>query len=201
MSNFISPFLPRMLYVTSSLSSLISNAANQTNSNLTYPQIESKLTQLRSSMATLIPFRLLTPILNDQSHLSETKNSPYRITAKNIEYYMQMLVIAIRNVSQEDLLANIRSIRSMFMNLFEFRITLTDQFNRCSKQAKNELKSFEFAETLCKYEDHVINAFCELIFKLSEDLFKPIFFKLFEWATMIEAPKDRLITFYRTTYK
>jgi hypothetical protein len=54
---------------------------------------------------------------------------------------------------------------------------------------------------LCKNEDHIIDAYCELTFKLSEETFRPIFFKFYEWATINEPPKDRLITFYRTTYK
>jgi len=37
--------------------------------------------------------------------------------------------------------------------------------------------------------------------KLSEELFRPMFFRVYEWATMNDPPKDRLITFYRLTYK
>lgn len=94
MANFISPFLTRILYVSCSLSSLISAASrdNQTNSSHAYPQIELKLNQLRFSMATLIPLRLMAPILNDQSDFTvQTTPGKYRITAKNIEYYMQMV--------------------------------------------------------------------------------------------------------------
>ena len=201
MASFISPFLPRMMYVTCSLSRLISSAANQDrqgNSSLAYPQIEIKLAQLRSSMATLIPLRLLAPILNDQSNLVENfnKKTPYSMTTNNIEYYMNMVIMAIRHVNQEDLLSNIRLIRSMFMNLFDFRTMIVSWY-----EANNKDKNEQFYENVCKYEDHIIDAFSELIFKLSEDLFKPIFFKLYEWATANEPPKDRLITFYRTTLK
>ena len=125
----------------------------------------------------------------------------YKITIKNIEYYMQMVISATRNVNQQDLLANIRSIRSMFMNLFDLRTVLMDRFRAKSKLAKNKENNYIFAENICKYENYIIEAFCELIFKLSEDLFKPIFFKLHEWATINDPPKDRLITFYRTTLK
>ena len=188
MANFISPFLPRILYVSCSLSDLIST---------TYPQIESKLVQLRTCMATLIPLRLLAPILNEHSNFAVTQAGSFRMTVKNIEYYMHMVIAATRNVNQEDLLTNIRLIRSMFMNLFDMRAVLMTRLLSKSKSKMN----FTFAQSLSKYEDHIIDAFCELIFKLSEDLFKPIFFKLYEWATINEPSKDRLITFYRTTLR
>jgi len=204
MSNFISPFLSRIIYVSCSLSTLITTASRvkSTTTSSTYSQIEQKLNHLRSSMATLIPLRLLLPIFNENSNLSQASSLTYRITLKNIEFYMQMVVVATRTVSQEDLLTNIRLVRSMFMNLFEIRTVLMTEFKASTtKKSSSEAKIFKFASDLCKYEDHVIEAFSELVIKLSEDLFKPIFFKLFEWATMNEAPKDRLITFYRTTLK
>lgn len=209
MASFISPFLPRMMYATCSLSRLISTATSNSNKNnsLTYPQIEIRLAQLRSSMATLIPLRLLGPILNDQAslaeHFSSKKSVPYKITANNIEYYMSMVTMTIRHVNQEDLLQNIRLIRSMFMNLFDFRTLIVARFEADvnNRKAKNQLQTNQFYDNVNKYEDHIIDAFSELIFKLSEDLFKPIFFKLYEWATANEPPKDRLVTFYRTTLK
>lgn len=189
MANFISPFLPRIIYVSCSLSDLIST---------TYPQIEFKLVQLRTCMATLIPLRLLAPILNYHSDFSAPQDGSYRMTVRNIQYYMHMVVTTTRNVNQEDLLTNIRLIRSMFMNLFDMRAIL---MSRLLSSGKSSKMNFAFAQNLSKYEDYIIDAFCELIFKLSEDLFKPIFFKLYEWATINEPSKDRLITFYRTTLR
>lgn len=46
-----------------------------------------------------------------------------------------------------------------------------------------------------------MDTFCEMTLKLSEELFRPMFFRVYEWATMNDPPKDRLITFYRLTYK
>ncbi len=47
----------------------------------------------------------------------------------------------------------------------------------------------------------MIDTFAELLFKLSEETFRPSFFSLVEWATLNEPPKDRLIMFYRISYK
>lgn len=91
MSNFVSPFLARLIYVCCSLSYLTAannqrnkqhqaalNAAaldtvppikqNVNNMSLSsISQLDSKLALLRSTLATQIPLRLLAPILSQQS--------------------------------------------------------------------------------------------------------------------------------------
>ncbi len=79
-------------------------------------QLDMKLSQLRNCLALNVPLRLLTPILNDES----LKLNDY-IKIDNIEYYMQLAKVSMKNSVQEDLLANIRLLRTMFMNLFNFR--------------------------------------------------------------------------------
>lgn len=46
-------------------------------------------------------------------------------------------------------------------------------------------------------ENHVINALVAFVLKLSEASFRPLYFKLFDWATRIKEHKLRTITFYR----
>lgn len=69
-----------------------------------------------------------------------------------------------------------------------------------SKKTARKLDGF-LAGELGKYENYVVGAFCEFTFKLSEDLFRPVFFKLYEWSSVHEAPTDRLITFYACTLR
>ena len=118
---------------------------------------------------------------------------------KHVEYYMQMSRLAVQHASQEDLLANIRILRSMFMNLFEMRT----YYVKTKKPVSSKSVSIEafLTNELTKYENHVVIAFCEMTFKLSEDLFKPIFFRLYEWATINNPSKERQLTFYNTTLK
>ena len=190
MANFLSPYLQRLFHISCSMSFLARFDNNESISS----SIEVKLTQLRSTLATLIPLRLLTPILNEQSlqiGISNGSNS-YKMKIKQVEFYMQLVRTAIQQSNQEDLIANIRQLRSMFMNLFEIRP------NYAKIITKNESL---VTKEICKYEQYVINAFCELTFKLSEDLFRPIFFKMYEWATINNPPKDNQIVFYQTTLK
>ena len=230
LANFLSPYLPRLFYVSCTLSYLAAKnqrllQANEssdsdavskpTSSSSSLSQIDFKLSQLRSTLATLVPLRLLTPIFNEQSlaicsSISETSkksvNASYKMKIKHVEYYMQISRLAVQNANQEDLLANIKMLRSMFLNLFEMR-TFYVKVNRNvlasgQKSATKKVSLEDFiTNELTKYENHVIYAFCEMTFKLSEDLFKPLFFRMYEWATVNNPPKDRQITFYKSTLK
>jgi hypothetical protein len=225
MSNFLSPFLKRLVYTSCSFSYLTKLGSEAGSSSNGLTQIDIKLGQLRQMLATLIPLRLLAPILNEQSSVFLTDSSKsiveYNMKIKHVEFYMHVARMAVKNANQEDLLANIRTFKTMFMNLFNMRAG----FNRANRKllssnaasgnkaassgaakkqtTSGDLDSFVTKE-LCKYENHSINAFCELTFKLSEDLFRPMFFSLYEWATANDSDcsaKDRLVTFYRVTYK
>lgn len=183
--------------------------------NNSVSQLDAKLTLLRSTIATQIPLRLLAPILSQQSialtdsnsdeSMNSSSDDTYKMRLKYVEFYMQIARLAVKQSNQEDLLANIKAIRAMFMNLFDLRTNMNARLRTAvttkgSKKAAKRMDAY-LAQELCRYENYVIGAFCEFTFKLSEDLFRPIFFKLFEWASVNNAPSDRLITFYRCTFK
>lgn len=118
MSNFVSPFLARLIYVSCSLSYL--TAVNQRNRSQhtadseqmlvdTVPakqqlgttslaQLDAKLALLRSTLATQIPLRLLAPILSQQSigmsddaGSSQTADAEFKMRLKYVEFYMQIV--------------------------------------------------------------------------------------------------------------
>lgn len=204
MSQFLSPYLHRLVYVTTSLSHLTHNFSNTSDNQ---QQIDTRLGQLRSMIATLIPLRLLAPILNEQSVAFTDSNTPlleYKMRVKNVEYYMHIARMAIKNVSQEDLLANIRILKSMFMNLFNMRAGVFKANKKLATQSSGKKLDAFMTKEMSKYEDFVVGGFSELTLKLSEDLFRPMFFSLYEWATTESddsTGKERLITFYRATFK
>jgi hypothetical protein len=206
MANFLSPFLQRLLHFSCSMSHLIQTLQQDEQNHSNCLQIESKLALLRSSLAMQIPLRLLAPILSEQSvqQVAAESASRTQMNLKHVQFYMQIVRTAIQKASQEDIVSNIRMLRTMFTNLFDLR---TNNAKTMSKKVKNVIKKlgkkFESFMTneLNKYENFVIEAFCEFTYKLSEDLFRPIFFKMYEWATANEPPKDRQITFYRATFR
>lgn len=46
-------------------------------------------------------------------------------------------------------------------------------------------------------EGHVISAVVSMVMRLSEATFRPMFFKLFDWAIRDDSHKERLLVFYR----
>jgi hypothetical protein len=67
-------------------------------------QIDFKLTQLRNCLSTNVPLRLLVPVLNDEL---TTKNEQSvvvlikdNLKLDTIEYYMQIIKIAVQNAKQ-----------------------------------------------------------------------------------------------------
>jgi hypothetical protein len=67
-------------------------------------QIDFKLTQLRNCLSTNVPLRLLVPVLNDEL-TTKNENSVVFLIKDNlkldtIEYYMQIIKIAVKNAKQ-----------------------------------------------------------------------------------------------------
>ncbi|XP_023604331.1 HEAT repeat-containing protein 1 isoform X4 [Myotis lucifugus] len=63
-------------------------------------------------------------------------------------------------------------------------------YKHTQKDWRNDL------EEVGKTESHIIDCLVAMVVKLSEVTFRPLFFKLFDWAKTEDAPKDRLLTFY-----
>ena len=213
MANFLSPYLQRLVHVSCSFSYLIQLSSAATASGSSQPllsptssQIELKLGQLRSTLATCIPLRLLAPIFAELSAGvgTATTSDAKAMRLKHVEFYMQIARLAIQSAGQEDIVANIRTLRSIFMHLFDMRVNF-EQENGRTTTTKSTTKSSALdtfvTDELSRYENHVIGVFCEMTFKLSEDLFRPIFFKMYEWACVNEPPKERQITFYRAAFR
>lgn len=53
------------------------------------------------------------------------------------------------------------------------------------------------AADVCVIEPAVISATISLVLKLSESTFRPLYYKIFNWAFQSDVNKDRSITFYR----
>ena len=67
-------------------------------------QIEFKLTQLRNCLLTIVPLRLLVPVLNDEL-TTKNENSVVVLIKDNlkfdtIEYYMQIIKITVKKAKQ-----------------------------------------------------------------------------------------------------
>ena len=132
-------FSHQNISISSDIGMEIDSFLNQTNitgttmqQSKSMQQIEFKLTQLRNCLSTSVPLRLLVPVLNDEL---TTKNENSTALVKDnlkldtIEYYMQIIKMAVQNSKQEDILINIRLLKNLFMNLINMRTVYGNNVN------------------------------------------------------------------------
>jgi U3 small nucleolar RNA-associated protein 10 len=92
-----------------------------------------------------------------------------------------MSILSESFVSSSDLTPEVTS---FFLSALEFRSD--------SPELSNEI--------LKLVEPPVISSLTCLVLKLSESAFRPLYYKLFDWAVRIEEHRERAITFYWLVY-
>jgi hypothetical protein len=82
---------------------------------------------------------------------------------------LELVDNAIKSMSREDVTVHYKHIFKFFLLAFDFRRLHHSEFSE---------------ESLVEVEDRSIQAFIDLVMKLNETLFKPIFLKTLDWATV-----------------
>ncbi|XP_070562669.1 HEAT repeat-containing protein 1-like [Ptychodera flava] len=136
-----------------------------------------RLKAICQKLSSTVSARVLLPCITQCYH------SIYETNARSIGPLMCVLRDSITSMQKEDLIAHQTSILNLFLTAFDYRTS-------------HAQASFEEVSSI---EGDVIQAFLALVIKSSEATFKPLFFKLYDWATHTDTAKDRLLTFYRLT--
>uniref|UniRef100_UPI00358E6AD1 HEAT repeat-containing protein 1-like n=1 Tax=Myxine glutinosa TaxID=7769 RepID=UPI00358E6AD1 len=132
--------------------------------------------QLRTTLAHELPPRVLIPAVSQA--YGSLLESAHELSLVSL---MSLLQEHISCLSAEDLNAHLSTLSSFFTKALNYRST--------HKQ--------DPLERVGEIEGRVIDSLVALVMKLSEMTFRPIFFKLFDWAAGEGAPRHRLITFWR----
>ncbi|RZC33246.1 HEAT repeat-containing protein 1 -like [Asbolus verrucosus] len=167
---FLSPYLEKLLF---ELSILASKWSGNTEDEKLQP-IANKLTFVRKQIGSVIPPRVLIPVLG-QSYNRLIEKSAFDA----IGSLMDILAENLNNLNGPEINANLPELTNFFLNALQFRAD-----GRTSFEHTNEV------------EAQIVNALSKLILKLSESTFKPLYYKLFDWAARHEVKTERLITFY-----
>jgi U3 small nucleolar RNA-associated protein 10 len=167
---FLSPYLEKLLYELSILASRWGDSATEER----LQPIANKLASLRQQIGASIPPRVLIPVLG-QSYNRLISKSAFGA----ISFLMDVLGENLNRLNGPEISANLPELTNFFLNALQFR---TDQET-----------SFEEANEV---ESQIVKALTKLILKLSESTFKPLFYKLFDWAARHERKTERIITFY-----
>ncbi|XP_003410958.1 HEAT repeat-containing protein 1 isoform X1 [Loxodonta africana] len=165
--HFISPYLEGVLSQVIHLEKITSEMGSASQANV-------RLTSLKKTLATTLSPRVLLPAIN----------KTYKQMKKNWKDHLGPFMSILQEhigVMKKDLLTSHQSqLTSFFLEALDFR----------AQHSEDDL------EEIGKIENYIIDCLVAMVVKLSEVTFRPLFFKLFDWAKTEDAPKDRLLTFY-----
>uniref|UniRef100_A0A8C9CEJ9 HEAT repeat-containing protein 1 n=1 Tax=Phocoena sinus TaxID=42100 RepID=A0A8C9CEJ9_PHOSS len=165
--HFISPYLEGVLLQVIHLEKITSEIAPASQANV-------HLMSLKKTLATTLSPRVLLPAIN----------KTYKQIEKNWKNlmgpFMSILCEHIGVMRKEELASHQPQLTTFFLEALDLR----------AQHSENDL------EEIGKTENYIIDCLMAMVVKLSEATFRPLFFKLFDWAKTEDAPKDRLLTFY-----
>ncbi|PVD23736.1 hypothetical protein C0Q70_17009 [Pomacea canaliculata] len=169
--HFLSPYLLDLLIQVCHLSSVIDVSAGGQKA-----QIAQRLKLISHSIATAIPARVLLPVItNCYTKLLEDKQ-------ESVKSLLIILDEHIQKMSREDINMAYQQLLAFFLSALDFRITQRKTLTSAVVDA---------------VEGTVVTTLVSMVLKMSEVTFRPMLLKIFEWATLQEARKERILVFYR----
>ncbi|KAL7317698.1 snoRNA-binding rRNA-processing protein utp10 [Mucor circinelloides] len=156
--HFVSPYITKMLNGLLNPSIYTYDAAHSQKA-----LIEAKATAVLSQLATSVaPRVLLTPVFS----FFETA---IQNGTKSTLALCSVVSQAIRNMTRDVMTSHYKQLFKFFLIAFDIRRTHSKDFDESDINA---------------IEDSIIGAFLDLVMKLNETLFKPLFLKVVDWATI-----------------
>ncbi|EHH15929.1 hypothetical protein EGK_02103 [Macaca mulatta] len=166
--HFISPYLEGILSQVIHLEKITSEVGSASS------QANIRLTSLKKTLATTLAPRVLLPAIR-KTYKQVEKN-----WKNHMGPFMSILQEHIGVMKKEEVTSHQSQLTAFFLEALDFR----------AQHSENDL------EEVGRTENCIIDCLVAMVVKLSEVTFRPLFFKLFDWAKTEDAPKDRLLTFY-----
>ncbi|KZC12962.1 HEAT repeat-containing protein 1 [Dufourea novaeangliae] len=180
--NFLSLYLDQLLFELARLNSLYTDTE--------HPKIGIVVSRLRATTQRLsgcIPLRVLLPAVN-RTYVTLLSKKSYRC----IPALMTVLAESFNSVPPADLSAAIPDLGTFFLKVLQFREDITNTANDM------ELDDAELTlKDVVVVEESASKALVALVLKLSEATFRPLYYKLYDWAARNPQHKQRSISFYR----
>ncbi|KAL1785256.1 HEAT repeat-containing protein 1 [Sigmodon hispidus] len=168
--HFISPYLEGLLTQVIHLEKITTEMGSAS-------QADIRLTSLKKTLATRLSPRVLLPAIRKTFKLIQ-KN-----WKNHMGPFMSILQEHVGVMKKEELVSHQSELTTFFLEALDFRV----------QHSEDDL------EEVGKTEGWIIDCLVAMVVKLSEVTFRPLFFKLYDWARSEDAPKDRLLTFYNLT--
>ncbi|XP_063299718.1 HEAT repeat-containing protein 1 [Pelobates fuscus] len=167
--HFLSPYLQDCLMQVARLDRIASKVGP------TSP-LSARVTTLKTTFATKLPARVVLPAVNKSyCHIADTQQHKY------LGSLMDILREHIAVMDKQQLTSHQSELTTFFMKALDYR----------TEHSQDDL------ELVGHTEGHIIDCLINMVMKLSEVTFRPLFFKLFDWSKTEGCSNDRLITFCR----
>ncbi|KZT53175.1 hypothetical protein CALCODRAFT_60703 [Calocera cornea HHB12733] len=164
--NFIGSYLTRILDIALDVSRILPD------------DVEAARQGVLRSTAKHISGKTVLPALEKAWRQRETGRAP---SLKFLSLYLDLLQRSLRAAERAEVVSELRTLFKLFLDIFDVRATYF-----------GAEASSEFAAT----ESTAIGAFLQVVSKLNESAFKPLFRRLYDWH-LEGANVARGVTFYR----
>ncbi|XP_055713807.1 HEAT repeat-containing protein 1 homolog [Phlebotomus papatasi] len=171
---FLSPYLERMLTLIAKFRVKVQKIIPQ---DAKVTSILGKIDTISHKISSFIPLRILVPAVENSYGQLIDANATDAIAP-----LMSILSESFVDVSSKDISAIQTELSEFFLKALKFRSTNP---------------ALEDVNTI---ENKIIQALVALILKLSEGSFKPLYYKVYDWAIREEEDRDRVITFYSLSH-
>ncbi|XP_024935549.1 HEAT repeat-containing protein 1 isoform X2 [Cephus cinctus] len=181
--NFLSLYLDQLLFELSRLNSLYTDTE--------HPKIELVASRLKATaqrLSNCIPLRVLLPAVS-RTYDAFISNKSYECVGP----LMSVLAESFANIQPGDLNAAIQDLTTFFLKVLQFR----EDFAKDEHSMEIDEEGGDMSRDIKRIEECASKSLVALVLKLSEATFRPLYYKLYDWAARNPHQKQRNITFYR----
>ncbi|XP_059617270.1 HEAT repeat-containing protein 1 homolog [Phlebotomus argentipes] len=171
---FLSPYLEKMLTLISKIRVKVQKFEPQ---DAKTASILTKIDTISHKISSFIPLRILVPAVESSYSQLIDDNATDAVVP-----LMGILSESFVDVPSKDIASIQGELSEFFLRALKFR------------SANPNL------EDVNGIENKIIQALVALILKLSEGSFKPLYYKIYDWAIREEENRDRVITFYSLSH-
>uniref|UniRef100_G3MLV5 HEAT repeat-containing protein 1 n=1 Tax=Amblyomma maculatum TaxID=34609 RepID=G3MLV5_AMBMU len=154
----------------------VSSAKEAAGGSTSSAAVSQRLESTSSHLARHVPARVLIPAIEES--FQQLSNFAAALTP-----LMSVLGELISNLEKSDLKGHLPQLQELVLQLLAYR------------RDKPEVDE----EEVSGVESGIVGVVTSLSFKLSEDTFRPFFYKIYNWAAVEEKDKNKVLTFYHLT--
>ncbi|KAJ8670534.1 hypothetical protein QAD02_001793 [Eretmocerus hayati] len=181
LGNFLSLYLDQLLFELARLNFLYHDSEHAK-----IGLVVSRLKATMQKLSSCIPLRVLLPAINKTYDALLVKKS-----FQCIPPLMSILAESFSAVQSSELTSALPDLATFFLKVLQFREDV--KISKGEMEVDGEIR----LKDVTSVEESASKALVSLVLKLSETTFRPLYYRLYDWAARNPQHKQRNITFYR----